>query len=238
MPTCWTMPPLHGDDPVGQGHRLDLVVRDVDRGGAERLVQLLDLAAHLLAQAGVEVRQRLVEQEGLGRAHDGAAHGDALALAAGERARPAFEQGVEAELCRGAGDGGGDALLRRAAQPQAVAHVLGDASCADRARRTGTPWRCRGPWAPGRSRRRPSMRISPAEISSSPAIMRSSVDLPQPEGPTSTTNSPSRDREVDAVEHVDRAVGLADFGDVDGCHAMLLSPSPRRPSGPARDTAG
>src|SRR5215831_4961425 len=31
----------------------------------------------------------------------------------------------------------------------------------------------------------------PAEISSRPAIMRSSVDLPQPEGPTSTQNSPS-----------------------------------------------
>ena len=28
-------------------------------------------------------------------------------------------------------------------------------------------------------------------ISSSPAIMRSSVDLPQPDGPTSTVNEPS-----------------------------------------------
>ncbi|MNL62294.1 hypothetical protein D3C87_1863030 [compost metagenome] len=36
----------------------------------------------------------------------------------------------------------------------------------------------------------PPIRISPPEISSSPAIIRSSVDLPQPEGPTSTTNSP------------------------------------------------
>ena len=38
---------------------------------------------------------------------------------------------------------------------------------------------------------RPSIDISPPLISSSPASMRSSVDLPQPEGPTSTTNSPS-----------------------------------------------
>ena len=37
----------------------------------------------------------------------------------------------------------------------------------------------------------PAIQISPAEISSSPATMRSSVDLPQPEGPTMTTNSPS-----------------------------------------------
>jgi len=33
--------------------------------------------------------------------------------------------------------------------------------------------------------------ISPPEISSRPATMRSSVDLPQPEGPTITMNSPS-----------------------------------------------
>ena len=31
----------------------------------------------------------------------------------------------------------------------------------------------------------------PAEIVSSPAISRSNVDLPQPEGPTSTMKSPS-----------------------------------------------
>src|SRR3954469_79606 len=35
------------------------------------------------------------------------------------------------------------------------------------------------------------MRIAPPEISSRPAIMRSAVVLPQPDGPTKTTNSPS-----------------------------------------------
>src|SRR5689334_19522880 len=38
---------------------------------------------------------------------------------------------------------------------------------------------------------RPPMSISPPEMVSSPATMRSSVDLPQPEGPTSTQNWPS-----------------------------------------------
>src|SRR5271165_276890 len=37
----------------------------------------------------------------------------------------------------------------------------------------------------------PSMAIVPPEISSSPASMRSRVDLPHPDGPTSTMNSPS-----------------------------------------------
>ena len=38
---------------------------------------------------------------------------------------------------------------------------------------------------------RPSMLMVPPLVSSSPAISLSSVDLPQPDGPTKTTNSPS-----------------------------------------------
>src|SRR5690348_2008100 len=37
----------------------------------------------------------------------------------------------------------------------------------------------------------PPMTISPSVISSRPAIIRKSVDLPHPDGPTSTQNSPS-----------------------------------------------
>ena len=74
-------------DPVGERHRLDLVVGDVDHRGAELLVQPRDLDAHLDAQFGVEIGERLVEQEHLRLAHDGAADGDALALAAGQLLR-------------------------------------------------------------------------------------------------------------------------------------------------------
>ena len=35
------------------------------------------------------------------------------------------------------------------------------------------------------------MNTAPEVMSSNPAISRSRVDLPQPEGPTKTTNSPS-----------------------------------------------
>jgi hypothetical protein len=38
---------------------------------------------------------------------------------------------------------------------------------------------------------RSPMRMSPAVMFSSPAIIRSRVDFPQPEGPTRMTNSPS-----------------------------------------------
>ena len=37
----------------------------------------------------------------------------------------------------------------------------------------------------------PSISTRPEVASSSPAMTRSSVDLPQPDGPTKTTNSPS-----------------------------------------------
>ena len=37
----------------------------------------------------------------------------------------------------------------------------------------------------------PSMRSSPSVICSRPATIRSAVDFPQPDGPTSTRNSPS-----------------------------------------------
>src|SRR6266436_4044553 len=81
---------LHDDDPVTQRHGLDLVVGNVNGGGTETQMQLLELNAHLHPQLGIEVRQRLVEQEHAGVAHDGTAQSHPLALAAGELARLAL----------------------------------------------------------------------------------------------------------------------------------------------------
>ena len=60
---------------------------------------------------------------------------------------------------------------------------------------------------------RPPISIVPALWRSSPAMMLSSVDLPQPDGPTSTVNSPGLDLEVDALQHLDRAEALVDVAD-------------------------
>jgi hypothetical protein len=60
-------------------------------------VELVDLGAHLDAHLGVEVGERFVEEEDGGLADDGAADGDALALAAGERFRLAVEVIADAE---------------------------------------------------------------------------------------------------------------------------------------------
>src|SRR3954469_22829778 len=58
-------------DLVGHGHGFDLIVGDVDRGGAKLLLQPGDFDAHLHAQRRVEVGERLVEQKRLGLADDG-----------------------------------------------------------------------------------------------------------------------------------------------------------------------
>ena len=84
-------PAAHDHDPVAEGHGLGLVVGDVDGRGAEALLQPRHLGAHLDAQLGVEVGQRLVHEERRRVADDRAAHGDPLALAAGEVGRLAVE---------------------------------------------------------------------------------------------------------------------------------------------------
>ncbi len=91
-------------DPVRQGQGLHLVVRDVDRGDAERPDQRGDLHPQLGAHAGVQVRQRLVHEEELGLAHDRPAHRDPLALAAGERAGAAVEGLVDVQRLGQLGD--------------------------------------------------------------------------------------------------------------------------------------
>ena len=56
---------MHHDDAVGDGERLLLVVRHIGDGEVEIELQLADLLAHAPAQLGIEVRQRLVEQQHL-----------------------------------------------------------------------------------------------------------------------------------------------------------------------------
>ncbi|MNC44525.1 hypothetical protein D3C75_934360 [compost metagenome] len=57
---------------------------DVNRGSFQPAVQLTDLATHLSAQFGIQVRERLVEQEYLRVTHNGPPHRHPLALTTGE----------------------------------------------------------------------------------------------------------------------------------------------------------
>ena len=74
----------HHHDAVGHRERLFQIVRHVDRRDAEPVLQLAQLDAHVGAQLGVEVRERLVEQQHRGLEHEGARQRDALLLPAGE----------------------------------------------------------------------------------------------------------------------------------------------------------
>ncbi|EGE56213.1 hypothetical protein RHECNPAF_73009 [Rhizobium etli CNPAF512] len=120
------VPVLHDDDPVRHGHGFDLVVSDVDEGGIEALVQLGDFRAHRAAQLGVEIGQRLVEEENGRVAHHGAAERDALALPTRKRFRLAVQEMGNVE------DLGRilhllvDEITRHFAQLQAESHVLVD----------------------------------------------------------------------------------------------------------------
>ena len=64
---------------------------DVHEGGVDALAELDDLGAHFVSELCVEVAERLVHEHDLRITHDGAADGDALALAAGERLGLALE---------------------------------------------------------------------------------------------------------------------------------------------------
>ena len=81
---------IHHHHAVGQRHRLGLIVRDIERGHAEPLLDRAELVAHLHAQLGVEIAQRLVEQQHLRLEHQRARDRDALLLAAGQRRRRAL----------------------------------------------------------------------------------------------------------------------------------------------------
>ena len=116
----------HDRHAVSERHRLDLIVRDVDGRRLEPVAQARELGAHLHAQLGVEVRERLVHQEGARLAHHRAPHRDALPLAARERRRLALEQRIEAEDVRDVVDAALDLDLRRLAQLEPEAEVLLD----------------------------------------------------------------------------------------------------------------
>ena len=116
--------PVHHDDAVRHRHRFRLVMGDVDDREVQALLQLADLLAHLPAQARVEVRQRLVEQQHRGLQHQRPRDGDALLLAAGELGG---EPGVEAGQADRRQRGARLVVGLRLALPrddEAVAHVF------------------------------------------------------------------------------------------------------------------
>ena len=86
---------VHDHDPVGHGHGLFLVVRDVDEGDADLVLDALQLELHLLAQLEVERAERLVEEQHPRTVDERARERDPLLLAARELARLALLEPAE-----------------------------------------------------------------------------------------------------------------------------------------------
>ena len=156
-------PGAQHDDAVGQRHRLDLVVGDVDHRAAE------------LARAAPRSRcasRRAARRRGstaarrTGRSSARARwRGRSRRAGAGRPRAPsacARDSRVELQHVGGAARPRLSISARWQSHVlEAERHVLVARSCAGRAHRTGTPWRARGR-TPGRSlTRSPSMRMSP-----------------------------------------------------------------------------
>ena len=115
---------FHHRDPVAHGHRLHLVVGDVDGGHPQLVLQQRDLGAHLDPELGVEVGEWLIHQENLGLAHDRSPHGDALPLAPGQVLWLAVQVRCQRQTVRGRLDPLLDVGFGLSHHPQREAHVV------------------------------------------------------------------------------------------------------------------
>ena len=67
-------------------------------------------------------------------------------------------------------------------------------------------------------------------------MTRSRVDLPEPDGPMTTVTSPGWTDEVDAGEHLERAVGLVHAVHLDQARRSSVAPRPEQVAGAERRT--
>jgi hypothetical protein len=110
--------------PVGDRHRLFLVVGDVQRQDAELALNPADFRAHLDPELGVEVGERFVQQQHRGAVDQRAGDRHALLLAARERGGLARSERVEPECPQHLVHAPADFGPGHAARSQAVGRVL------------------------------------------------------------------------------------------------------------------
>ena len=115
---------IHYEHPVGQKHRLVLVVRDEDRRHADPRLDLLQFETHLVAPPGVEVGERLVKQQDFGIANERPSQGDPLLLATGEQGGRAVMQAFETEALQDRHHLVADLCRRKPSPPQRKGNIL------------------------------------------------------------------------------------------------------------------
>ena len=92
-------------------------MRDVHGGDAELPLQLADLLPHLHADLGIEVGQRLIEQQDLWTEHQRSRQRHALLLTSRELAGIAIAEAAEPDLVEDRANADGDLGLPQPAQP-------------------------------------------------------------------------------------------------------------------------
>ncbi len=148
------------------------------------------LVAQLTAEMRVDVRPRLVEQDRLRCRRQRPRERDALLLAAGELVGIALAETAEVDEREQHRDARGRGPCAGARTPTfSVTRQVREEGVVLEHHPDAAPLRA----APTRPRRRPcspAIRTVPASGVSKPAIRRSSVVLPQPDGPSRATTSP------------------------------------------------
>jgi hypothetical protein len=109
---------------IAERQGLDLIVRHVHHRRADLAMEAPQLGPHSYAHAGVEVRERLVEQVEIRLADEGAGERDSLPLAARELVGPPGEQRFDTHEPRGPVDAFAHLRLRKLADDEPERDVL------------------------------------------------------------------------------------------------------------------
>ena len=91
---------VHHYNSVRHDHGFQLIMGNINHCRVKAVMQSFDLGSHLYTKLRIEVGQGLVEEKHFRVANNGAPHGDALALAARELARRAFEKRCKSKNVR------------------------------------------------------------------------------------------------------------------------------------------
>ena len=174
-------------DAVGERGRVAEVVGHDDRREPQLGEQVLEVGAHARARVRVERRQRLVEQQDAGVARERAGERDALALAARDVPGLLVREVGDAEALEQPVDARSPRPRRRRRSRRTV--MCGNSAYSWKTRPTDRASGGRSTRAAASNQTSSPSAIRPRSGRRRPAIARSTVLLPAPDGPTRATVS-------------------------------------------------
>ena len=208
-------------DAVGNGHRLFLIVGDVDEGDADFLLDALELEAHVLAQIGVERSEWLVEQQDVALQHQRAGELDPLLLPARQLVRHPSVEVAEPDQLQHTVDRVADLLLGQPVELQPEGHVALDVHVGEQG--VGLE----------HHRRRPLVGRQVADVAPmqhhlarggfrEPADQAQQRGLAAPRRAEQDEIGSAVDPEIHRIEGDHRTEGLGEAGDLDGDVACVV----------------